>query len=253
MSETPSNQTSIEIPGWYVELQAATLRQLPRPGSGPGQIDQTTAQGWTKNQAGLKTNLAQCLLPPSNQNASSSKISTKEKVALENIAGCLRLISGAEILTLDPTDGQETMAEAGELFNAGLDGDFKMWKTNVKGSPTQSQKIVIHEQIKDGRFEQIYGGIGDNLDRMCLSQAQIIQFFKRKTYKNYLIHEKPGDAGYGWFRFLFKVGDEFFVADVFVSSGGGLGANVRRFANSFVWIAESRGRFVVPQLETVEA
>lgn len=48
-----------EVPGWYIEFQAALLRQAPRP----GEIDQKTAEGWTSNQKGLKKNLAGCLLP----------------------------------------------------------------------------------------------------------------------------------------------------------------------------------------------
>lgn len=55
------SNTALEIPGWYVEFQAAVLRQLPRP----GQIDQITAEGWTKNQESLKKNLSECLVPPS--------------------------------------------------------------------------------------------------------------------------------------------------------------------------------------------
>lgn len=51
----------IEIPGWYIEFQAALLRQAPRP----GEIDQTIAEGWTSNQKGLKKKLASCLLPQS--------------------------------------------------------------------------------------------------------------------------------------------------------------------------------------------
>ncbi|MDE1874813.1 MAG: hypothetical protein KGH68_01975, partial [Patescibacteria group bacterium] len=49
----------LEIPGWYVEFQAALLRQAPRP----GEIDQITAERWTTNQKGLKKNLAECLVP----------------------------------------------------------------------------------------------------------------------------------------------------------------------------------------------
>jgi hypothetical protein len=49
-----------EIPGWYIEFQAALLRQAPRP----GEIDQTAAEGWTNNQKSLKKNLSECLLPP---------------------------------------------------------------------------------------------------------------------------------------------------------------------------------------------
>jgi len=57
MSSTASKS---EIPGWYVEFLAALLRQAPRPGD----IDQFIAEGWTQNQASLKKNLAECLVPP---------------------------------------------------------------------------------------------------------------------------------------------------------------------------------------------
>lgn len=57
MSETASKSG---IPGWYVEFQAALLRQAPRPLD----IDQATAECWIKNQAGLHKILAESLLPP---------------------------------------------------------------------------------------------------------------------------------------------------------------------------------------------
>lgn len=53
------SSTALELPGWYVEFQAAILRQSPRP----GEIDQVTAESWTNNQRSLKNNLANCLLP----------------------------------------------------------------------------------------------------------------------------------------------------------------------------------------------
>ena len=55
-SRTASNA---EVPGWYIELQANVLRQLPRP----GEIDATTAMGWNQNQKTLKKVLARVLLP----------------------------------------------------------------------------------------------------------------------------------------------------------------------------------------------
>lgn len=54
MSGTPA------VPGWYINFQAAVLKQLPRP----GEIDQEIAEGWSNNQASLRKNLADCLLPP---------------------------------------------------------------------------------------------------------------------------------------------------------------------------------------------
>lgn len=163
----------------------------------------------------------------------------------ENATDRLKLISGAETLTLDPTDGTEVIAEVGSLFNGYLDSDFRNWKTNVKGNPTEAQNVQVHEMTKDGTFEQIYGGLGDNLDVVCLSQAQIIQFVKK--HRKWLRTD-----GYGTF-FLFKVGDEFFVAGVSVHSAGSLFARVNRFSYGHVWYAERRRRFVVPQLALATA
>ena len=54
------SRTTLEVPGWYIEFQAALLRQAPRP----GEIDQIVAEGWINNQQSLKKNLAGCLIPP---------------------------------------------------------------------------------------------------------------------------------------------------------------------------------------------
>ncbi len=167
---------------------------------------------------------------------------------VEDATDRLRLISGAEILTLEPTDGTEVIAEEGRLFSGYLDSDFRNWNTNVKGNPKKVQNVHVHEMTKDGTFDQIYGSLGTDLNALCLTQAQIIRFFKQKLHNSYLIHEKPGDAGYAWFLFLFKVGNEFFVASVGVGSDGSLRAIIYRFLSDDVWEAESRRRFVVPQL-----
>ncbi len=63
MSETTSDIKE-EIPGWWVKLLTAVMEQLPRPGSGSGQIDKTKAEFWTKNQASLRNILAGSLLTP---------------------------------------------------------------------------------------------------------------------------------------------------------------------------------------------
>lgn len=54
------NETPFEEFAWYINFQAAVLKQLPRP----DEIDQATALGWERNQKALKKNLAEVLLPP---------------------------------------------------------------------------------------------------------------------------------------------------------------------------------------------
>lgn len=158
---------------------------------------------------------------------------------VENATNRLKLIPGAEILTLDPTDGVEVIAEAGSLFNGSLDGDFRNWKTDVKSNPTEAQNVQVHEVARNGTFAQIYDGLGTDPNALCLTQAQIIGFVKK--YRKLLRKD-----GYGTF-FLCKVGEEFFVVRVNVSSGDSLDAYIYHFWDNFIWGAECRERFVVPQ------
>lgn len=157
----------------------------------------------------------------------------------ENLVGRLKLISGGEKIVLAPTDGKGTLAKAKDVFYY-IDSYFQSWGTDVVGKLTAETPVQVYEMIKDGTFAQIYGGFGENLDRLCLTQAQIVVFCR--DHRNWLRTD-----GYGTF-FLFKVGVEFFVARVFVYSDGDLGAGVDRLSLGLVWGAGCRHRFVIPQL-----
>ena len=154
-----------------------------------------------------------------------------------------RCISGAETLTLDATDGTETIAPAGDVFTDGINGGFVRWNLDVPSQPTEEQKVSVNEMIRGGTFYNIYSDLSSSLNSLCLTQAQIINFVKK--YRKYLRTE-----GYGTF-FLFKRGEEFFVAGVYVDVYGSLGVRVYRLANGNIWYAEYQHRVVVPQLEPV--
>lgn len=158
----------------------------------------------------------------------------------ENIRGFVKLVSGSETIELEATDGKQTIAGVPEVFTWGIDGDFKSWGCNVESAPTDKMKVHVHELIKNGTFAQIFGGLSDNLDQLCLTQSQIIQFVQK--HKKWLKVD-----GYGAF-FLFKVGEEFFVARVSLRSASEPGASVYRFSDDRVWLAVDRDRIVVPQL-----
>lgn len=146
---------------------------------------------------------------------------------MENITGCLRPISGAEILTLEPTDGTETIAQARDLFTGRLlDPDFKDWGCDVKSEPTGKVNVIVHEMVKDETFAQIFSGLSEDLDKSCLTQAQIVQFMKK--YRRWLRTD-----GYATF-FLFKVGSKFFVARVRLYSDGRREAYVYHFLDDHV-------------------
>ncbi|MEK7572239.1 MAG: hypothetical protein AAB493_00010 [Patescibacteria group bacterium] len=151
----------------------------------------------------------------------------------------LKLLSGAETLMLDVLDGKETLATAKEVFPSGIDGDFKNWGINKAGIITKETVVDVHELVKDGTFAQMFGSLGTDLDKLCLTQHQIKNFCKK--HPNWLRKD-----GYVTF-FLFKVEDQFFVACVGVNSDG-LHVDVDRFESDYVWDAEFSLCVVVPKL-----
>ncbi len=150
----------------------------------------------------------------------------------------LRLLSKGESIVIDSCDGSETLANAKETFKSGIDGDFKNWGTDKPGVATEDTAVQVYELVQNATFAQMFGFLGTDLNKLCLSQSQIKTFCRK--YSNWLRQD-----GYATF-FLFKGGDQFFVAGVLVGSGG-LGVCVSRFEYDYVWYAECLHRMVVPQ------
>lgn len=182
-------------------------------------------QGWIDNPNALKKVLAGALCPP--------------QVEEPNVY--LRQLYAGEEIILDPTNGAETIAQAKDVFLYGIDADFGNWGLDVPARPTEKTEVVAHELVTDGVFKDIYGSLGRPLAELCLTQAQIIGFCVKHK-------EKLRKDGYGTF-FLFERDGELFVANVFVDSDGRLFVRVFRFSDDFVWRAEFRRRFVLPQLK----
>jgi hypothetical protein len=149
---------------------------------------------------------------------------------------CLKLISGNEPLMLGPTDGQETLARAADVFRY-IDSNFANWNCDVPGPPAKETSVQVYEMVRDSAFQELFGGFGVALDRLALTQAQIKQFVKR--YPDWL--KKGGNGTF----FLFNAGDEFFVAAMYLFSDGRLGARVRRLTLERVLRAKKRHRLVL--------
>jgi len=130
------------------------------------------------------------------------------------------------------------ISEAKDIFKSYIDSDFENWNLNSKTSSKET-KINVHEITKDGTLKEIFGRFNCDLDKLVMTQGQIIEFCKN--------HKE--ELGQNWYNFfLIKENDEYFVADVHVHSDG-LKAVVVRFVNGDVWSAEFRLRVFVPQLD----
>jgi hypothetical protein len=148
----------------------------------------------------------------------------------------LRPISGSKPLVLNPADGQETLAGATEIFRY-IDSNFERWNCNVIGAPTRETAVQVYEMVRDCTFQEMFGSFGVAVDRLALTQAQIKQFAER--YPNWL--KKGGSGSF----FLFRIGNEFFVAAVYFFSDGRLGVRLRRLILERVFRAQKHHRLVV--------
>ena len=149
-----------------------------------------------------------------------------------------------EPVVIPETDGSRTIAGALDVFPNFIDGDFVNQGLNVPDEPTLEMKVVVDEQIRDGKSRQIYDGYGVPLERLCLTQHQIVLFFEREAEK-YL----RGD-GWAGFRFLVKRKSDgkFFVVYACRRADGDRKAYVGPLSCEYVWFAGYRYRFVLPQL-----
>lgn len=143
-------------------------------------------------------------------------------------------------IKIGKTKGKDTIADATNVFNNWIDPDFRNYGTNKESGDTKKEEFKVFEMDKDGTFKNIF----INPDEMKMTQGQIIEFCKE--HQGLL-----GQEGWSTF-FLFKTGDEFFVAAVVVLSDG-LRVYVHRFSREFVWYGVYRHRMVVPQLATLES
>lgn len=153
----------------------------------------------------------------------------------------LRLLSADKVITLVPCDGTETLAQAKDVFPSGIDSDFKNWKLDKLGNVTGETAMQVHELVQDATFAKMFGSLGSDLDRLCLTQHQIKTFCEQ--HSSWL----RTDGCYATL-FLFKENNEFFVAGVFVYLRDGLCVSVFRFEDGNVWHAGRQLRLVSTQL-----
>lgn len=144
-----------------------------------------------------------------------------------------------KIITLAPCDGSRYIAKEKGVFKAFIEDLFKSWGLNKRGKSTPGTNVSVFEMVKDATFAQMFGSLGSDLDKLCLSQHQIVEFCEKYP-------EKLLQDGYATF-FLFKEGNQFYVAGVYVYSDG-LHVHVNRLEGDGVWFGDCRHHVVVPHL-----
>jgi len=158
----------------------------------------------------------------------------------------LNVLYENEKIIIPELSGNRTIYGSKEVFFSYVDKDFKNWGLNKKSKSTPETEVKTYEMVKDATFKEMFISLSDDLDSLCLTQSQIIDFCEK-----HFSHLRQG--GYATF-FLTKKNfekpatkDNLFVADVGVYSGG-LCVLVFHFDLAYVWDADYRLRVVVPKL-----
>jgi hypothetical protein len=154
----------------------------------------------------------------------------------------LKLISADKHVVIGATKGTETLASAHDVFTS-ISPDFKNWGCDKAEQATPEVAVEVYEQIEDADYPKIFGSVDQNFDRLVLTTPQIKNFVVNHA-KDFLLEGEEWTC----FRFLFKVGNEFFVADARILSGGDRAVRVTRFLDGSVRNAKYHHRIVVPKL-----
>lgn len=155
----------------------------------------------------------------------------------ENVVDRLKRLYPNSTIELGATNGKETIAEATDVFTAGIYYAKKRGPSKVMPKTA----VNVYEMIKDETCSQVFGGFGENLKRLCWTESQIVALCR--DHRDLLRKD-----GYGTFFLFSGKNCEFLVARVYVCVGGQLHVYVHPLDNDRVWYAESRHRIMVPQL-----
>ena len=145
-------------------------------------------------------------------------------------------------MVIGATKGTDTLASASDVFSY-IDPNLKNWGCDKAEQSTGEMDVEVYEQIEDADYQKIFGCFNRDFNSLFLSTAQIKSFVLNNA-KDYMRETEEWTT----FRFLFKVENEFFIADVRVHSDGKRDIRVRRFSYDGVCYAEHRHRIVVPQV-----
>jgi len=144
-----------------------------------------------------------------------------------------------QTITLAPTKGRATLAEAKTVFTGWIDEDFKTLDTDVSGEDTNETMVNVCEIIRDGSYGTFFASLGDP-HKLVLTQGQIEEFCR--SHRDSLWQEGLAAC------FLFEVRGMLFVASVGESEDGELTVKLDDFNHDFFWLASfDHLRLVVKQ------
>jgi hypothetical protein len=152
----------------------------------------------------------------------------------------LRLVSVGVSLIIGACDGSKTLANSEKIFKVHLNKNIHLGN-GLERTPSFETAVEVYETEKNVTPAEIFFSLADELDKLCLSEHQVVVFCKK--YYQWL---RIGSYSPPTF-FMFKGEKDFFLAHVFAASSGDLALRVDRFKHGD-GILPAGVRIVVPEL-----
>lgn len=152
----------------------------------------------------------------------------------------LRLVSRGESLIIPACDGSKILANSEKIFKVDLNKNIHLGD-NQQRMPSLETAVEVYETEKNVTSAEIFFSLGDDLNKLYLTEHQIVVFCKKY---------------YPWLRigsyspptfFMFKGEKDFFLAHVFATSSGDLALRRDRFKHGGS-ILPAGVRVVIPEL-----
>ncbi len=149
----------------------------------------------------------------------------------------LKSLLADEQIVIPVTSGLRRIANAKDVFTHGIDLDFERLGTNKPSGGRLETDVKVFEPYQEATLKQMFMSFGELPDDLCMTEEQIIVFCEK--HKDKLHRGRDGNF------FLFKLGDEFFVAIVSVMKNDEMYARLRYLkGNGHAWFASQHRLFV---------
>jgi len=136
-----------------------------------------------------------------------SNLLTRGLQELGLLTSTLKLISCGDVRIIALDGSQSFKFSDGDLFKW-VFFDSTDLNTNASAIESDEIELLVYEQVKDSTVNQMFISLNRNLDELCLTQNQILEFLDK--YKNYSKNKSN--------HFLFKSDGKIFVTQVCVDS-----------------------------------
>lgn len=125
--------------------------------------------------------------------------------------GNLKLVTEGTGFFIDETDGYEKFTTSDAFGHISDFADYQKVLQSPIHQPKPKTPVNVYKIIKDSKFTQLFGGLSLDLNKLCFTESQIVNFVVK--YPFWFNDNKGGTF------FLLNLFGKYFIASVYFADG----------------------------------